>query len=70
MEIFGSTAWCSGEMVGDAHCINTVGYDPSTATQKWVRTNMDDAWDSKELKSHNVEVSLRPSSFVPGPLPP
>jgi len=56
MEIFGSTAWCSGEMVDDSHCMHTKGYDPATSLQKWVRTNMDDAWDP-DMGSTGKEVT-------------
>jgi len=48
MEIFGKTAWCSGEMVEDEHCMNTLGYEPGEAMQKWVRTNMGDAWSNMD----------------------
>ena len=69
MEIFGDTAWCSGEMTHDEHCLQTTGVDGATALQKWTRTNMDQplggikaAWDPK-TGSTGEEVVWEPYPF-------
>jgi len=65
LEIWGSTAWCSGEMADDKACASIPGTDAAKQTQKWLRTNINEAY------SHGVstgaEVSWEPYPFGTDP---
>ena len=56
LEVFGSTAWCSGEMADDKQCASIPGTQVPQL-QKWIRTNINEAWDFKKSQSTGVEVS-------------
>mmetsp|Transcript_73893 Transcript_73893/g.119927 ORF Transcript_73893/g.119927 Transcript_73893/m.119927 type:complete len:960 (+) Transcript_73893:95-2974(+) len=60
MEVFGNTVWCSGESP-DVNCqmLGTVAHGDNAGNQlqKWLRTNIDDAYDFKKQQSSGVEVS-------------
>jgi hypothetical protein len=45
--VFGNTVWCSGEMHGDASCSSIPGTDAPNQLQKWMRTNINKAYDFK-----------------------
>lgn len=57
LEVFGSTVWCSGEMMEDKACQSIPGTDPANQLQKWVRTNMNEAYDFKSGKSTGIPVT-------------
>ena len=67
MEAFGETAWCSGEREGDHGCLVIPGTDAENGTQKWLRTNMNDAYDFKLDQSKNVEVTWEVYPFGTDP---
>jgi len=60
MEVFGNTVWCSGEST-DSSCITlgkvAHGDNANMQLQKWMRTNINDAYDFKKQQSTGVEVS-------------
>ncbi|KAJ1475825.1 hypothetical protein T484DRAFT_1827069 [Baffinella frigidus] len=47
MEAFGDTMWCSGQMT-DPRCLSYPGIDSNSTMQKWLRTNVKEAWDFKK----------------------
>jgi vacuolar-type H+-ATPase subunit I/STV1 len=55
MEAFGNTMWCSGEM-SDAACWDTPGVNASTSMQKWLRSNIREAWDFTAGQTTGKEV--------------
>ena len=57
MEVFGNTAWCSGEMLEDSSCQSIPGIDAPNQLQKWPRTNINQAYDFKNDESTGVEVT-------------
>jgi V-type H+-transporting ATPase subunit a len=59
MELFASTVWCSGESE-DASCLSIPGTDPSHQLQKWMRTNINEAYDFKAKASTGKEVTWNP----------
>jgi len=67
LEALGSTMWCSGEM-DDPSCLNIPGINASTSLQKWIRTNINEAYDFKTQQSTGVEVSwdIYPMGQDPG----
>jgi len=56
MEAFGDTMWCSGQMT-DPRCLSYPGIDSNSTMQKWLRTNVKEAWDFKAQVSTGEEVS-------------
>ena len=66
-EMFGSTSWCSGEMTDDMQCQNYPGTNPEGMTQKWLRTNIDQAWDFKNGVSTGEEVTWNVYPFGTDP---
>jgi len=57
LEVLGSTAWCSGEM-SDPSCLDIPGTTPHNSTmQKWLRTNINEAYNFQTQQSTGVEVS-------------
>jgi len=65
LEIFGSTAWCSGEM-DDPQCSRIPGTSPD-ATQKWLRSNLNEAFDFATGKSNEIEVTAQVYPFGSDP---
>lgn len=70
LEALGSTAWCSGEM-NDPACLGVPGINASRSLQKWLRTNIHQAYDFKTQQSTGVEVSwdVYPMGADPGAPP-
>ncbi len=68
LEALGATAWCSGERSDDAECLGIPGINASTSMQKWLRTNINEAYDFTTQQSKGVEVSwdVYPMGSDPG----
>jgi len=66
-EMFGATAWCSGEMTDDAQCMSYPGTDPAHMTQKWLRNNIAQAWDFEKGMTTGEEVTWEVYPFGTDP---
>mmetsp|Transcript_11318 Transcript_11318/g.28104 ORF Transcript_11318/g.28104 Transcript_11318/m.28104 type:complete len:978 (+) Transcript_11318:273-3206(+) len=66
-EMFGKTSWCSGEMTDDQECMMYTGTSPANMTQKWLRNNINKAWDFSTGTTTYEEVTWEVYPFGTDP---